>query len=223
MKRVFGSGRAAAAAALSLAACFVLVGAQLAGQALPAAIAKCAASSAFIGVALLSGALNSTYGRILLAALVLSWFGDMLLLGSDPALFIAGLFCFLAAHLAYVAAFSHRGLSDRWMFPALLPVAVASLLALVWLGPALPDGMVLPVRAYTLVISIMVVTAWGARGAGGPWLLPAGATLFYVSDLSVAAMQFADPGWPTYVLGLPFYYTGQLLLAASARYARPRG
>ena len=109
------------------------------------------------------------------------------------------------------------------MFPALLPVAVASLLALVWLGPALPDGMVLPVRAYTLVISLMVVTAWGAHGAGGPWLLPAGATLFYVSDLSVAAMQFADPGWPTYVLGLPFYYTGQLLLAASARYARPRG
>jgi uncharacterized membrane protein YhhN len=223
MNRVFGSTRVTALAVLSLLACFTLVGAQLTGGGIVSAIAKCTASTAFIGVALWSGALDSTYGRIILAALVLSWFGDMFLLGSDATFFLGGLASFLLGHAVYIVAFSHRGLSDRWMFAALAPVVVASLLAMVWLGPNLPDNMIIPVRAYTLVISLMVVTAWGARGAGGPWLIPAGATLFYVSDLSVAAMQFADPGWPTYVLGLPFYYTGQLLLAASARFARKQG
>ena len=223
MNRVFGGTRVTVLAAVSLLACFALVAVQLTGGGIAAAIAKCTASTAFIGVALWSGALDSTYGRIILAALVFSWFGDMFLLGTDATFFLAGLASFLLGHVVYVIAFSHRGLKDRWMFTALVPVVAASLLAMVWLGPHLPDEMIIPVRAYTLVISLMVVTAWGARGAGGPWLIPAGATLFYLSDLSVAAMQFADPGWPTYVLGLPFYYTGQLLLAASTRFARQKG
>ena len=41
-----------------------------------------------------------------------------------------------------------------------------------------------------------------------------------MSDLSVAAMQFTDPLFPTYVLGLPLYYMGQLCLALSVSTAR---
>ena len=82
--------------------------------------------------------------------------------------------------------------------------------------------MLIPVRAYTFFISLMVITAFGVRGAGGPWLVPLGALLFYFSDLSVASLQFTDPPFPNYVWGLPFYYTGQLLLAMSVAFAGQR-
>jgi hypothetical protein len=68
------------------------------------------------------------------------------------------------------------------------------------------------------VISLMVITAFGARGAGATVLIPLGATLFYFSDLSVASMQFTRQAFPSYIWGLPFYYTGQLMLAMSSAF-----
>jgi uncharacterized membrane protein YhhN len=152
--------------------------------------------------------------------LTLSWLGDVFLLGSADALFLAGLASFLLAHVAFVVAFSIHGLNDRWMLAALLPVGISSVLATVWLTPYLPEGMLVPVRAYTFAISLMVVTAFGARGAGGPLIIPLGATLFYLSDLSVASLEFTDMAFPSYVWGLPFYYTGQLMLSLSVRHAK---
>jgi uncharacterized membrane protein YhhN len=78
--------------------------------------------------------------------------------------------------------------------------------------------MLIPVRSYTFVITLMVIAAFGARGAGAPVLLPLGASLFYLSDLSVAAGQFVQPAFPNYVWGLPFYFGGQVLLAMSVRH-----
>jgi uncharacterized membrane protein YhhN len=217
---LFGNARAAALAAVSLAACFILVAAQLSGYAVVAGIAKCVASTAFIALALASGATGSHCGKFILAGLSLSWFGDMFLLGSGQGFFLAGLVSFLFGHVAYVVAFFVLGVQRRRALAAMVPVLVITFLAMAWLTPQLPQEMVLPVHSYAGVISLMVISAYGA---GGPWLIAAGATLFYVSDLSVAAMQFADPGWPTYVLGLPFYYTGQILLATSARFVRLKG
>ena len=188
-----------------------------------AAAAKALASTAFIAVAVVSGALRSRYGWFILIGLVLSWFGDMFLLGSGSGFFLAGLVSFLFGHIAYVSAFFFHGIRWKYAFLAIPPVVVVTSIAMAWLTPQLPPGMVLPVYAYSAVISAMVITAYGAYGAAGRWLIPAGATLFYVSDLSVAAMQFADPGWPTYVLGLPFYYTGQILLAVSVRPRQQQG
>jgi len=144
----------------------------------------------------------------------------MFLLGTSRQLFLAGLVSFLLAHIAYVIAFSIHGLNDKWSLTAFVPVAAISVFVTVWLTPYLPGDMIVPVRTYTFVISLMVIMAFGAKGAGGPLLIPAGATLFYFSDLSVAAGQFIEPTFPNYVWGLPFYYTGQLLLALSVRHAR---
>lgn len=213
---------AARAAWACLACCGALVLSRLSGIPAGEIAAKLLASSAFLAVACFSGALRSLYGRILVTGLALSWCGDMFLLGAGQRLFLAGLVSFLLAHLAYIVAFSFHGLSDKWSFAAVLPVAAISIAVSLWLAPHLPAAMVLPVRAYTIVISLMVITAFGARGAGGPALIPLGAVLFYLSDLSVATLQFTEPGFPNYVWGLPFYYTGQLLLAMSARYAKPR-
>lgn len=207
---------------LSLLACAALVACQLYDVRAGAVVAKLLASTAFILVALRSGGTASRYGTIVIAGLVLSWFGDMFLLGSSESLFLAGLVSFLLAHVAYIIAFSFHGLNDRWSFAAVVPIAAVSILVSLWLAPFLPQEMIVPVRVYTFVISLMVITAFGAKGAGGPVLIPAGALLFYFSDLSVATMQFTEVAFPNYVWGLPFYYTGQLLLAMSVKYAKPK-
>ena len=100
---------------------------------------------------------------------------------------------------------------------SLLAVAIA---VSMWLTPQVPAELIGPVRTYTGVISLMVIMALAAHGAGASVLIVIGALLFYLSDLSVAAMQFAEPPFPTYILGLPLYYAGQLCLAVSV--ARPR-
>ena len=195
--------------------CFALVAGLLFDITLLVVPAKLLASSAFIAVALAAGAQGSRYGRVLLAGLILSWFGDAFLLSEAKRWFLFGLVSFLLAHVAYVIAFTICGIEKHWALGALVPVTAIALIVSFWLTPYLPPDMVWPVRAYTVVISLMVVMAFGTLGAGATPLIVAGAVLFYLSDLSVAAMRFTDPLFPTYVLGLPLYYAGQLCLAFS--------
>jgi len=180
-------------------------------------ISKMSASSAFIALALTAGALQSLYGRIVIAALSLSWIGDLLLAGGSEQLFLFGLISFLLAHVAFVVAFSVHGIKLNSALVAGIPIAALSIAVSLWLSTYVPADMVIPVRVYTLVISIMVITAFGARGAGAPLLIPVGALLFYFSDLSVATGQFVQTDFPNYVWGLPFYFSGQVLLALSVR------
>jgi uncharacterized membrane protein YhhN len=104
------------------------------------------------------------------------------------------------------------------MLAAAFPVIAIAISVLFWLHPFVPEQLVWPVRVYTAVISLMVVTAFGAMGAGATPLIAAGACLFFLSDLSVAALRFTEPSFPTYVLGLPLYYSAQICLASSSRY-----
>jgi uncharacterized membrane protein YhhN len=201
-------------------ACFVLVAGLLLGQTAIAAVAKLVASSAFIAAALAAGATDSRFGRIVLAGLVLSWFGDAFLIGTARQWFLLGLVSFLCAHVAYVTAFVTLGVDRRWSLTSAAIIIVIAALVLAWLTPYLPEGFVWPVRVYTAVISLMVITAFGTLGAGASPLIVAGAVLFYFSDLSVAAMRFTDPLFATYVLGLPLYYAGQLCLALSVATVR---
>ena len=182
-------------------------------------VSKMTASSAFVALALAGGAFQTLYGRIVLLALALSWFGDLLLAGQSDQLFLFGLVSFLLAHVAYIAAFSVRGINRNWILIAFVPIALVSVTVSVWLVAFVPTNMVIPVRVYTLVISLMVIAAFGTRGAGAPLLVPIGALLFYCSDLSVATGQFVQTDFPNYVWGLPFYFGGQVLLALSTRTA----
>lgn len=200
--------------------CGLLVGLQLAGHGAPAASAKFVASTAFVALALQQGALASRYGRLVLAGLCLSWCGDLLLVGRSQAFFLAGLAAFLLAHVAYTAAFIAHGYRRATLVAAALPLAAIAILAWSWLGPHTPTGLSLPVRGYMIVISLMLMFAYGTRGAGGSWLIVAGATLFYLSDLSVAALRLLGTGYPTYALGLPAYYAAQVCLALSVSQSR---
>jgi uncharacterized membrane protein YhhN len=207
--------RSLALASISAAGCIVLVAALLLEQTAIAAVAKLVASSAFVSLAISAGALASGYGRVILAGLVLSWFGDAFLIGTSKGWFLLGLVSFLLAHIAYVTAFIGLGVARRWILSALLPVIVIAVGVLQWLEPSVPAELMWPVRVYTAVISLMVITAVGTRGAGATSLIVIGACLFYFSDLSVAALRFTEPAFPTYVLGLPLYYAAQICLAFS--------
>ncbi|HSM32149.1 MAG TPA: lysoplasmalogenase [Woeseiaceae bacterium] len=204
-----------ALACLCGAGCVVLVVALLLEHATIAALAKLAASSAFVLLAASAGAPGSRYGSIVLAGLVLSWFGDAFLVGTTKRWFLLGLASFLLAHIAYVTAFVTAGVERRWTVGASVPIVIIAAGVLLWLQPYLPPDLLWPVRFYTAVISLMVITAFGTLGAGATPLIVSGACLFYLSDLSVAALRFTESAFPTYVVGLPLYYAAQICLALS--------
>ncbi len=178
-------------------------------------IAKPSASVGFLIVAVGSGALDSAYGAWILAGLVLSLGGDVLLMFRDLARFRAGLVAFLLGHVAYLAAFAVLGVAATWVAAAAVATAIAAAAVLRWLGPHVDDRMRRPVLAYVVVISVMLVLAVGTRGADHTPLIMWGATLFYVSDLFVARERFMTPSFFNRLVGLPLYYCGQVLLALS--------
>ena len=200
---------------LSSSGCIALVTCQLLGFDVVAGVAKLIASTAFVAAAIRAGALHSRYGQAILLGLVLSWFGDMFLVGQSRSFFLLGLVAFLLAHIAYIAAFVVKGVNVRWIAVAMLPIAAVGVAVSVWLTPHIPPQLVIPVRAYTIVISLMLVAAIGTRGHGATALIFAGALMFFLSDLSVATLRLLQSASPTYVWGLPLYYAGQLCLAVS--------
>lgn len=180
----------------------------------PAARAsKMVASSAFIAVAIAAGALDDTFGRIVLVGLALSWVGDLALTYRRPHAFLVGLSAFLLGHVAYTAAFAGRGLSGLAVVVAVVGASLVAAGIVPWLLPHVEDDLRYPVIAYMVVISLMIVTAFGSHGADPDWRILAGAGLFYVSDVFVARDRFVHPGPANRWAGLPLYYAGQLLLA----------
>jgi uncharacterized membrane protein YhhN len=179
-------------------------------------IAKPIAAAGFVAAALAAGATESAYGRWILAGLLLSALGDVLLIPRDSrGAFLAGLGSFLLGHVAYVLAFALRGLDPTTAAVAAPAVLGASLLALRWLLPHVPEAMRLPVLAYLVVISAMLVCAAGTVGHAGRPAIFAGALAFYLSDLAVARERFVAKGFDNKLWGLPLYFGAQLVLAST--------
>ena len=179
-------------------------------------LAKPAAASCFVAAAIAWGALDSSYGQIVLAGLVLSLCGDVLLIPDGaPAVFRAGMAAFGLAHVAYVVAFALR---FEGALGAALCAPLAALLLLrvsAWLRPHLPADMRTPVHAYLVVLWVMLIAAAGASQSN-PWIL-AGAAMFCVSDLAVARDRFIASGFANGVWGTPLYFASQLVLASTVR------
>jgi len=176
---------------------------------------KMVASTSFVAVAVSVGALDTTFGTIMVVGLGLSWFGDLFLSYDGRAPFVGGLVAFLAGHIAYAVAFSNRGLADQ-LYITVAAVVVISIPIARWLLPSVPKELKGPVIAYMAVISAMVATAISTNGTAADWRIPVGAISFYLSDLGVARDRFAWPGLVNRIVGLPLYFGGQLLLAWAA-------
>jgi len=178
-------------------------------------VCKPLASTGFVAYAIACGALESSYGVAVAIALVLGWWGDVLLIPRDrEPVFLAGVAAFGASHVAYLAAFAIRGVA--WL-PALATGAAAAALAVpVWRWLAPHVGELRPVvRGYVGIITAMLALAAGATASSGDGLIGAGALAFYLSDLSVARDRFVRPGFANGAWGLPLYFGAQLLLARS--------
>jgi len=180
---------------------------------------KMLASCGFIGVALASGAAQSGYGRWVLIALGLSWFGDLLLTYRTPAAFLAGLVSFLLAHLGFVAAFLVRGVAWGATVMAAVTVGIVALMVWRWLRSHLDKRMRSPVVAYVVVISAMVAVAIGTVALKPGPMIVFGAVAFFSSDLAVARNRFVAAGFVNRAWGLPLYYLAQMSLAGSTAFS----
>jgi uncharacterized membrane protein YhhN len=170
------------------------------------------ASTAFVVMALVSGALRSAYGRWMFLGLIGCWLGDVL--GFHVG-FVAGALAFLVGHLFFIGGFLTAGISRRRLLVGLGVGMLASLAALVWLWPHLSQSDHALVVGYVAVITLMVSFGAGASMSPGGRLLLLGAVVFYVSDLFVARWKFVGGGFENALLCYPLYYTACLLLARS--------
>ena len=172
------------------------------------------ASLGFLVAAIGFGALESRYGNIVFAGLILGALGDVFLLGRGRQFFIAGLVSFLLGHVAYVVAFASLDVDRAAAGIAAAVMGVVLYFVGRWVFPHAPK-MRVPIGAYMLVIGLMCVAAIGAYGAGAPWMIPVGAVMFTASDIAVVRDRFVSKGFVNRAWGLPLYYAAQLLIAWS--------
>lgn len=157
------------------------------------AITKPAPMVVLIAVAMILDPADATIRGVFVVGLVLSLAGDVFLLQTGNRWFLAGLASFLLAHLAYVAGLI---LAPTSVWGLLAGVAVMLTTGGVWgrrvvgaVAAGGASGLMGPVVTYLVMISTMVVAAFGT-GAG--WAI-AGASLFYISDSILAWDRFVDP------------------------------
>lgn len=93
--------------------------------------------------------------RLLVAALLLGWGGDVFLLSSADGAFLAGMGCFAAGHLCYLVLFGRRRTRAGLALGYGLALVVA--LALLWSG--LPAELRAPVAVYSLLLAAMACRA----------------------------------------------------------------
>lgn len=203
-----------AAAATTLALLAILLVAEWREDRRAIALVKPLASTGFVAAGYFAMVEPGLYATAIFVGLVLSWWGDVLLIPRDrPGVFRLGILAFLLGHVAYSAAFLARGVDWTATMASAAVLAVAAAVILRWLSAHTPDDMRLPVRAYVAVISTMLALAVGTWAAHGAPLIVAGAAMFYLSDLSVATDRFVRRSFLNRLWGLPCYYVAQLVLA----------
>ncbi|MFJ7266148.1 lysoplasmalogenase [Streptomyces sp. NPDC099050] len=152
--------------------------------------------------------------RLLVAALLFGWGGDLALLFDADIAFLIGMGSFAAGHVCYLMLFRGRSLFGRRRTGPLLGAAYAAALlstvTLLW--GDLPAELRIPVAGYSLLLTAMAYrsSALGARaGLGG--------ALFLISDTLIATGVAEWPQLPRpdfWVMAT--YVAAQYLLATGA-------
>ncbi|MFE9818365.1 lysoplasmalogenase [Streptomyces sp. NPDC005773] len=146
--------------------------------------------------------------RLLIAALLCGWIGDVFLLADADLAFLVGMGGFAAGHLCYLRLFGRaRG--------ALLPgigyaVVLTVFVVLIWDG--LPAGLRVPMAGYSLLLTAMAYRS-GVLGR----YAAAGGALFLLSDALIATgiADWPQPPAPDFWVMLT-YVAAQFLLTLGA-------
>ncbi len=125
--------------------------------------------------------------KLLVAALLFGWGGDVFLLSDADWAFLVGMGSFAAGHVCYLVLFGRRRTS--------VPLGIAYTAALVGtvalLWPDLPADLRIPVAGYSLLLTAM---AYRASSLG--LLAGLGGALFLLSDTLIATGVAAWPQLP---------------------------
>jgi uncharacterized membrane protein YhhN len=178
-------------------------------------VAKPLTTALLIGVAMSGRGADPRYRWAILVGLAFSLAGDVfLMLPGDR--FVAGLASFLAAHIAYLIAFSLGvGFGSRPLL--LLPYAIAAGAVMWILWPRLGKLRV-PVTVYVVAL---VAMAWQATTRAAivntepAFAAAVGGALFVVSDATLAINRFRAPFRAAQVLVMSTYVLAQALIALS--------
>jgi len=185
---------------------------------------KTVLSCLFIFTALVQPHPIPEYYYLLLVGLIFCLGGDVFLALPRERMFLFGLVSFLMGHVFYVICFFYLAELSLWTWiGAGISLAVSGGVFF-WLRPHL-GSMLIPVSAYIVVITVMLVGAWTVLGDdgvefSGRLLVFIGAVSFYISDLFVARDRFLKTEFTNRLLGLPLYYFGQFLLAFSVGFVK---
>lgn len=132
--------------------------------------------------------------RLLIAALLFGWGGDVFLLADNDLAFLLGMGSFAVGHVCYLTLFGRgrgRGRGHartRASLAAGIAYAVVLVVFLVLIWPDLPAELRAPLTGYSLLLTAM---AWRAGVLGR--YAAAGGALFLLSD-ALIAMGIAE--WP---------------------------
>jgi len=179
-------------------------------------IAKMAAASGVVVLLIVVAGEWNAYSKLVLCALALSWVGDLALSYSGRRPFVGGLVAFALAHVMYIAAFVATGeLSLVLLVGTGFVMAAFGVAVLRWLAPHRPPELTRPLVAYVAIIGIMVATAFATLGTDPNLFIPVAAVAFAASDLFVARQRFVTRARADRMVGLPLYFTAQILFALS--------
>ncbi|WP_405981322.1 lysoplasmalogenase [Streptomyces sp. NBC_00158] len=152
--------------------------------------------------------------RLLVAALLFGWGGDLALLFDAEPAFLIGMGSFALGHVCYLVLFGKRSLFGRGATnPALggaYALALVGTVALLW--PDLPAGLRIPVAGYSLLLTAMAYRSSALGRAAG-----AGGALFLLSDTLIATGVAEWPQLPRpdfWIMAT--YLAAQYLLATGA-------
>jgi uncharacterized membrane protein YhhN len=163
--------------------------------------------------------------KSILAALIFSWIGDILLMWNH--LFIYGLGAFMMAHICYIIGFRVAQKStirfDQVNFIKIfiynLPIYLAAAFVFYLINSSL-GSMKIPVVAYIVVILGMVTTARDRFKKCDPasfWQIFIGAILFFISDGAIAINRFFVEFPESGILIMGTYAVAQLLIVMGIR------
>ena len=215
----------------------VMIFAPSAGSGRRRLLIKCVCSGWFILTGIVSAAFSgafSAYALFVLLGLTASFWGDFFLqLEDQEKYFVVGVFCFMAAHLLYITAFSlaaerllpgHPFLSF-WQAAALAAI-IAGLLVMIFTARLKLGKLLVPGVLYIAAISLMFVKAV-SLGLFAFFSLPAltgtaalvtlclGALLFIVSDTVLVFIVFGGRNTLRMTaVNLYTYFIAQTLFAA---------
>jgi uncharacterized membrane protein YhhN len=147
--------------------------------------------------------------RMIVAALVFSLVGDVVLTLPVKLQLEAGIGCFLLAHCFYIAlflkSFKYNGLHLLYFFPVLLLMGFIAFFMIPYLG-----ALLVPVMVYFCVLMLMAFSAFQVEEEG--IAIVSGALFFLMSDLTLALNLFIYPEADVRIFVMFTYYVAQFLL-----------